>query len=48
MVDKTSAPSGPKPEVKYTGEGFRIIEGLDDVQVVLEKSIKPQHDKAKR
>ena len=47
-VDKISAPSSPKPEVKYTGEGFRIIEGLDDVQVVLEKSIKPQHDKAKR
>lgn len=47
-VDKISAPSSPKPEVKYTGEGFRIVEGLDDVKVVLKGSFKLQHNKAKR
>jgi hypothetical protein len=47
-VDKISAPSGPKPEVKYTGEGFRIVEGLDYVKVVPKGSFKLQHDKAKR
>jgi hypothetical protein len=41
-VDKISAPSSPKPEVKYTGEG------LDDVKVVPKGSFKLQHNKAKR
>jgi hypothetical protein len=33
----------PKPEVQYTGDGFKMFEGLDDVKVVFEKSLKPQH-----
>jgi hypothetical protein len=32
----------------YTGEGFRIVEGLDDVKVVPKGSFKLQHNKAKR
>jgi Holliday junction resolvasome RuvABC ATP-dependent DNA helicase subunit len=37
-------PTVPKIEVRYTGENFKMIEGLDDVKVVLERSLKLQSE----
>jgi MoxR-like ATPase len=37
-------PTVPKIEVRYTGENFKMVEGLDDVKVVLERSLKLQSE----
>ena len=37
-------PTTPKIEVRYTGENFKMVEGLDDVKVVLERSLKLQSE----
>jgi Holliday junction resolvasome RuvABC ATP-dependent DNA helicase subunit len=34
----------PKVVVRYTGENFKMVEGLDDVKVVLERSLKLQNE----
>jgi hypothetical protein len=32
------------PDIRYEGESFRMVEGLDDVKVVLERSLRLQRE----
>ena len=43
-VEEPKAPSRPKPSIRYTGENFKMVEGLDDIKVVLERSMKLQRE----
>ena len=43
-VEESKAPSRPKPSIRYTGENFKMVEGLDDIKVVLERSMKLQRE----
>jgi len=45
-VEKPADQASPIPKVvvRYTGENFKMVEGLDDVKVVLERSLKLQNE----
>ena len=43
-VEEPKAPSRTKPSIRYTGENFKMVEGLDDIKVVLERSMKLQRE----